>query len=504
MAVQRPTIDELLTIAGDYGMDMSEAEAATYQDLMAGALDAYDQVEAMEDNLPAVRYARTAGYRPEGDENRLNAWARKVRIAGQSSGALAGKTIVLKDAICLAGVPMSVGTAFLDGYTPELDATVVTRVLDAGGEILGKAVCEYLCVSGGSHTSWPAPVLNPLDNARSAGGSSSGSAALVAIGEADMSLGGDQGGSIRIPAAWCGIVGMKPTYGLIPYTGILPIELTIDHTGPMTRDVHDNALLLEVVAGADGLDPRQYAPRTAAYRAALTQGVEGLRIGVVTEGFATPESEPGVDAKVREAAAQLRRLGATVEETSIPAHATGRAVWTPSIIEGWVDLVMRNNGGGTNHGGVFLASATDALAGWRQHADDLSVPIKMEILVGEFMHRRYNGGFYGKSQNLVRRLRDDYNRHFEAFDLLLMPTTPQTPTRLPAPDAALDEIFDTALNMNRNTAPFCATGHPAITVPCGLSEGLPVGMMLIGKHWDEATIYRAAHAFEQSGNWRDR
>ena len=220
--------------------------------------------------------------------------------------------------MCIAGVPMMNGASTLEGYVPDVDATIVTRILDAGGTILGKAVCEYFCFSGGSHTSASGPVHNPHRHGCSAGGSSSGSAALVAAGEVDMAIGGDQGGSIRIPSSFCGIYGMKPTHGLVPYTGIMPIELTIDHTGPMSATVADNALLLEVLAGPDGLDPRQHGVAADHYTSALGQGAAGLRIAVVPEGFGHGNSEPEVDAMVRQAADAFRNLGATVDEVSIP------------------------------------------------------------------------------------------------------------------------------------------------------------------------------------------
>src|SRR4029434_5411884 len=159
--------------------------------------------------------------------------------------------------VCLAGVPMMNGASTLEGYVPDVDATIVTRILDAGGTIVGKVHCEYFCFSGGSHTGAAGPVHNPRRMGYSAGGSSSGSAVVVAAGEVDMALGGDQGGSIRIPSSFCWPYGMRPAHGLVPSTGIMPIELTLDHTGPMTRTVADNALLLEVIAGPDGLDPRQ-------------------------------------------------------------------------------------------------------------------------------------------------------------------------------------------------------------------------------------------------------
>ena len=166
----------------------------------------------------------------------------------------------------------------------------------------------------------PAPVHNPHKMGDSAGGSSSGSAVLVALGEVDMALGGDQGGSIRMPASFCGIYGMKPTHGLVPYTGIMPIEIYVDHTGPMTANVADNALLLEVIAGPDGYDPRQYQRQDAAYTKALEGGVKGMKIGLVKEGFGQANAEADVDAKVKAAAEAVRALGATVEEVSIPMH----------------------------------------------------------------------------------------------------------------------------------------------------------------------------------------
>src|SRR3989454_3497176 len=256
MLVTRPTVPKATALADDLGFTLSDAVAQSFLGLMAGSFAAYDAVAAMPDHVPAVRYPRTPGYRPEGAENRYNAWYVKTTVKGTQTGKLAGKTIVLKDNVCLAGVPMMNGASTLEGYVPDVDATIVTCMLDAGGTIVGKTHCEYFCFSGGSHTCAAGAVHNPHKMGYSSGGSSSGSAVVVATGEADMAIGGDQGGSIRIPAAFSGIYGMKGTFGLVPYTGVMPIEITIDHTGPMTNNVRDNALLLEVLAGADGLGPR--------------------------------------------------------------------------------------------------------------------------------------------------------------------------------------------------------------------------------------------------------
>ena len=249
MTVKRPSLDQLREVAEELGMHMSDADLRSFDALMQGNYAAYDAVDAMADYVPPVKYPRTPGYRPEGEENKHNAWYVKTTIKGAARGKLAGKTIAVKDNICVAGVPMMNGASTLEGYVPNTDATVVTRILDAGGTILGKAHCEYFCFSGGSHTGAAGPVHNPHKMGYSAGGSSSGSAVVVATGEVDMALGGDQGGSIRIPSAFSGTYGMKGTHGLVPYTGIMPIEVTLDHTGPMTSNVHDNALLLEVIAG---------------------------------------------------------------------------------------------------------------------------------------------------------------------------------------------------------------------------------------------------------------
>jgi amidase len=502
MTVKRATLDQLKSIADDLGMALTNERAAEFLALMQGSFDAYDVLEAMPDYKPEVKYPRTPGYRPEGEENKYNAWYVKTTVKGAPSGKLAGKTVVLKDNVCLAGVPMMNGASTLEGYTPDLDATIVTRILDAGGTILGKAHCEFFCLSGGSHTGALGPVHNPYKIGYSAGGSSSGSGVLVAVGEADTAIGGDQGGSIRMPSSFCGIYGMKATHGLVPYTGVMPIESTIDHTGPMTKTVSDNALLLEVLAGADGLDPRQYAPRVAEYTKALGKGAKGLKIGVVKEGFGHPNSESEVDERVKAGAAHFARLGATVEDISLPMHSVGPAIWTPVALEGLQAQMMRGNGMGFNWKGLYTTSLLDAHSAWRTRANELSDSLKISMFVGEYFIKHYRGHYYAKAQNLARKLKAAYDAALGKYDLLLMPTLPVKATPLPPADAPLALYLQRAFEMIGNTAPFDVTGHPAMTIPCGMSDGLPIGLMLIGKDYDEFTVYTAAHAFEQSGDWK--
>ena len=241
MKFQTPNHTQLKTIVEEFGMHMSDKTIQEFLDAMQDLIQEYAVVDSMSDYLPSIDYARSQVFFPKGRENPYNAWYVTTEICGASDGPLLGKRVALKDNICVAGVPMMNGASTLQGYTPDIDATIVARLLDAGATIAGKAHCEYFCVSGGSHTNALGPVHNPHRKGYSAGGSSSGSGALVGGGIVDMAIGGDQGGSIRIPAAYSGCYGLKPTFGLVPYTGIMPIDTSIDHIGPMTQTVLDNA-----------------------------------------------------------------------------------------------------------------------------------------------------------------------------------------------------------------------------------------------------------------------
>jgi amidase len=499
---EMPSIADLRRAAEQLGMKVSDDYLAAALQITTPLVQAYSALDAIPDEMPAVKYPRDAGYRPSSEENRHGAWYVKTSIKGAPSGKLAGRRVALKDNVCLAGVPMMIGAGFLDGTIPNVDATIVERILDAGGEIAGKAVCEYYCVSGGSHTSSTGPVHNPRKRGYTTGGSSSGSAALVAAGEVDMAIGGDQAGSVRIPASFCGIVGMKPTYGLVPYTGIGPLEITLDTVGPMTANVRDNALLLEVIAGPDGLDPRQRDVKVARYTEALDAGAKGLRIGVLKEGFGHPNSETDVDSKVRAAAARFKTLGATVEDISVPEHLTlGFPVWSAIRGDAAVVTLLQMNGAGIGHEGLYVTGMLDAAIKWRKHADEFADTLKIACIFSQHTLERYGGHYYAKAQNLRRRLRAAYDAMLKSYDLLLLPTTVMKATPIPGPSATPQEITRRSWEATRNTCPFNATGHPAISVPCGMADDCPIGLMLVGKHWAETTIYRAANAFERAGDW---
>jgi amidase len=504
MAVQLPTPEQIYELADEIGLDLTEADVSSYIELFKGNVEAYNAVDAMPDNLPQVSYPRTPGYRPGPDENPYNAWYIKTEVKGASRGKLKGKTVVLKDNVMLAGVPMMNGAATLEGYVPEIDATVATRLLDAGATIVGKSHCENFCLSGGSHTNATGPVHNPHKMGYSAGGSSSGSAALVAAGEVDMAIGGDQGGSIRMPASFCGIYGMKATHGLVPYSGIMPIEVYVDHTGPMTDNVSDNALMLEVIAGDDGYDPRQYNVKTQRYTEALKgkKGLKGMKIALIKEGFMQENAESDVNTKVRAAAKTLRSLGAKVTEVSIPMHLLGPALWMPIGVEGLTQTMMYGDGFGVSRPDLYVTSLMDFHRNWRTRANEMSETTKLFTMFGTYIRKYHGSRYYGKAMNITRLLTAAYDAVLEDYDLLMMPTTPIKATPLPAPDASREEYVQRALEMISNTAPFDITHHPAMAIPCGMSKGLPVSMMFVGRHFDESTIYQAAHGFEQGAKWK--
>src|ERR1043165_7298505 len=407
---EKSSVADLRHAADQLGMNPSMMYLNAVQDIVAPLCAAYAALDAFPDEKPAVKYPRDGGWRPSAAENPLNAWYYKTSIKGKASGKLAGRRVALKDNVCLAGVPMMIGAQFLEAPVPDMYTTIVERILEAGGEIAGKAVCEYYCVSGGSHTSSTGPVQNPRKRGFTTGGSSSGSAALVAAGEVPMGIGGAQAGSIRIPASYCGIVGMKPTYGLVPYTGIGPLEITLDTAGPMTATVADNALLLEVIAGPDGLDSRQHQARVDRYTESLRQGVKGLRIGVLKEGFGHRNSEPDVDAKVRAAAEHFNSLGATVEQVAVPEHLTlGFPVWAAIRGDAACVMLLEMNGPGIGYEGLYPLSAIEAGMKWRKHADDFADTLKIASIFSKYTLHRYGGHAYGQAQNLRRRLRAAYD-----------------------------------------------------------------------------------------------
>jgi amidase len=506
VAFPSPSRDDLEASAARFRITLTDQDLDTYLGLVQAASAAYDLVEQLHDETaPPAPEGRTSRLVAAAD-NPLGAWYARTEIAGTPGGPLDGVRVAIKDNIAVAGVPMMNGSRTVEGFVPTYDATVVTRLLGAGATVVGKAVCESLCFSGASHTSDSGPVRNPWDPSRTSGGSSSGCAALVADGEVDMAVGGDQGGSVRIPSSFCGTVGHKPTYGLVPYTGAFPIERTIDHLGPITRTVADAARMLSVLAGYDdGRDPRQpTGVQSADYDAESEGDVAGLRVGVVTEGFGHHGlSDPEVDAVARATADRLRDAGVSVEDVSIPWHRHGMAIWNVVATDGATAQMIDGNGYGYNVNGWYDPELMAHYGRQRlERADDFSVTTKLVALGGGHSLSSTHGRYYAMAQNLVPLLRQAYDDALTTYDVLVMPTLPITATPLVTDEDDLTTSITRALEMIVNTAPTDCTGHPATSVPAGLAGGLPVGLMIVGRHFEDALCLKVAKAVEaQSGGF---
>ncbi|MFG2030073.1 amidase [Streptomyces sp. NPDC048825] len=490
-AVVEELADELL-------LGITAEDLDVYHATTSGLLGSWAVVDNLYDHEAAPTVPTREWSEPA--DNPLGAWYVTTQLADRADGPLAGRRVAIKDNVAVAGIPLMNGSETVRGFVPNADATVVTRLLAAGATIAGKAVCEDLCFSGASHTSKTGPVRNPWDRDRTSGGSSSGSAALVASGAVDLAIGGDQGGSIRIPASFCGVVGHKPTFGLVPYTGAFPIEQSIDHLGPIAPTVADAAAMLTVIAGADGKDPRQPTGVTGKdYVTELDQLDHGLRIGVVTEGFDQANSDPGVNAVVRQAIESLTAAGHVAEDVSIPWHKHGAAIWDVISVEGATWQMVQGNAYGLNWKGTY---DPDQMAyygrRWRHDPSAFSETVKLVALGGTYALRNGYGASYAKARNLEGTLAAAYDAVLESYDVLVMPTLPITASLIPPPDAPVGEVIARALEMVSNTAPLNVTGHPACSIPAGLSDGLPVGLMVVGKKYDDAGVLRAAHAFERA------
>jgi amidase len=505
-----PDVEEVVAVARELGINLGPDEAVLYQKFLIEQLREFDtfvQARLEEPRPPMVSAARQPGYQPRPEEDPLNAWRWKCRIEGEAGGLLAGKTVSYKDHIAVAGMPMSFGAFALEGFIPDFDATVVTRVLQEGGTVIGKNVMNGLSGgfgTGGGIGDYGRP-LNPHNHAHVTGGSSSGSGAAVAAGEVDISFGGDQGGSIRIPAAFCGIIGHKPTFGLVSHFGIgFGSDQSIDYTGPMTRTVEAAAAALQATAGYDSYDPRQTrdVPTRMDVLSRLADGVTGLRLGVLEEGF--DEAEAEVRDLVLEAVAVLSKAGAKVSNVSIPAHRTIRTAQAALSAEGALAVFK------TGFFGAFtrtyypasLIAAINTL--WASHADVLAPRTKLSLIAAELSRRNYHGRVYAKAQNVRPAYIKAYDDALANVDVLVMPTCLMTAPKNHTPGGYLEAIEDnlTVRASSRNTQPFNYTGHPALALPVGKSSaGLPASMQLVGRFFDDPLLLRVAYTYQHSTDW---
>ncbi|RDW85351.1 hypothetical protein BP5796_03676 [Coleophoma crateriformis] len=513
------TEKDVISTLDSLGLKPNPKDIDDFTSLLTGIWEVWDKVNQMEDYIPEVdeeRFPRKNVHRPEGQANAENAWAWKCEVrdvTDQSKGGLLeGKTVNLKDNIALKGVPCLLGTEVFTDYIPNTDATVAKRVLEAGGTINGKAVCENMSMWGISCSAATGPMNNPWAEGFSAGGSSSGTTVLVAKGLSWGGIGGDQGGSIRIPAGMSGLVGLKPTTGLVPYTGIASLEPVIDSTGPMTRTVLDNALLLQAIAGVDGIDDRQQAgcPFPADvpdYRTLTTQGVAGMRIGILMESFDQPLSDTRVSELVMKAAKSLESLGCTVEEVSVPMHKHAPDIWAvPGRLSAYASQMGKNCG----RRGYCMNDLTEKMLPINQEKfDKMWAGYSNTVINGKWGWDNLPPTLMGKATNLIRKLRDNYYEALDKYDVLILPTVPFLAPKLPSPNAGIRDVMVNSAGVSLNTSAFNLTGLPALSLPIGFLPSLvephpklPVGMQIVSKFYHEPIIYRVAYAWEQNFDWK--
>lgn len=499
----RITKRELLLHATALGFRLTEHETSTLLSLVSGALDAVEGVgDTCAPSGPAG--SRRVWGRPSRDADPLNALLHQVDVSVDSDGPLEGMRVAVKNSIAVAGVPMTAGSALLAEFVPTEDSVVVERLLRAGARIVATTNMDEFGLCAGGDTGRYGPVLNPFDNSRSAGGSSGGCAAALHYSGMDVAVGADQGGSVRVPAAWCGVLGLKPTYGLVPYTGAVGIDQTLDHIGPLARSTADLARVLEVMAGADERDPRQVrVPECPPYSAAVaepTEDLKGLRIGRVREGFS---DAVGIDTRVADAVDgavdELRSLGATVEDVGLPEHLSAGPLCFGTTLEG-MSALLAAGGNGYQWRGRYWTELAHALNDhWPTAADDLGTAAKVVLIAGAHLRERHRGAAYAAAQNQRAALVDAYRQALSTVDCLVMPTTPGLP-HLIAGASEADRVLR-GWDVLANTAPTNLTGHPALSLPLAQAAGLPVGVMFVGHPFGEAQLLRFAATSERQIGW---
>ena len=471
-------------IASEFGLSLSNSDEYDCVAVLAEIMRARAIVRRIAQDVQMLSPGGREFIVPAGSDNRNNAWHVKCEMRGRTSGPLMGKRVVLDDSIAVAGLPMRVGADIFRGHYPSFDAEIVTRILDAGAVIAGKANCEYLRLGYGSHTSDCGPIHNPRSSKHTAGGPASGAAAIVAAGEAAMAIGA---GTFLIPAALCGLVGVKPTNGLVSLDGIFSLGPAWDHVGPITNNVADATRLLSVLTGASESNVElEFKGRLP------TNDVSGARVGLLQESI-----DSLVDGRVthvtRMAVSALRQAGCDVSEVSLPLHKSALAIRRAA---GWSRLGDHLS---------FARASLGALCGIEPHASAFGAALDVEVAPGavklattiDAFVRSALANHHATVNLAASRLRNGYDDLLRRSDVLMLPTVPSTAPRQMMTGAEATGCDDSFDYLGRNCVPFDVTGHPAITVPWAEIDGLPVGVMFVGRHYDEVTIMRIAMVLEQ-------
>ena len=446
------------------------------------------RAEAVDPRLHAYLTLDAAGALAQARE------ADRRRAAGDDAPLL-GVPLAIKDVICTRDLPTTCGSRILQGYRSPYDATVVAKLREAGAVILGKTNTDEFAMGSSTEGSAFGPTRNPWDLERVPGGSSGGSAAAVAAGEALGALGSDTGGSIRQPAAFCGVVGIKPTYGRVSRYGLVAFASSLDQIGCLARDTRDAALLLRAIAGNDPLDATSAPLPVPDYVEQLAGGVKGLRLGVPEE-YLCEGMQPGMAETIREALAVLKGLGAEIGPVSLPHTRYALPVYyLIAPAEASANLARFD---GVKYGYAFpdAVDMWDSYRRTRQHG--FGAEVKRRVMLGTYaLSAGYYDQYYLKAQKVRTLIRGDFDRAWERYDALIAPTTPTTAFKIGEKvDDPLQMYLGDIFTLSLNLAGLCG-----LSVPCGQLAGLPVGMQVLGRAFDEATILRVAHAYEQATDW---
>ncbi|WP_287155370.1 Asp-tRNA(Asn)/Glu-tRNA(Gln) amidotransferase subunit GatA [Candidatus Solincola tengchongensis] len=416
---------------------------------------------------------------------------------GRDPGPAAGIPMAVKDVLCTRGILTTCGSRILENYVPVYDATVIGRLRRDGLTMVGKANMDEFAMGSSTENSAFGPTRNPWDLERVPGGSSGGSAAAVAAGEAIWALGSDTGGSIRQPASFCGLVGLKPTYGLVSRFGLVAFASSLDQVGPITRDVRDCALLLSLIAGHDPRDSTSLQVEVPDYLKAMEGGIEGMRVGVPRE-LMQEGLTPGVRECMERCLAIFQELGAEVEEAGLPhLDYALSAYYIIAPAEASSNLARYD---GVRYG--LRVEGEDMLEMYgKTRARGFGAEVKRRIMLGTYaLSAGYYEAYYGQAQKVRTLILGDFRKAFERYDVLVSPTSP-------TPAFRLGEKVEDPLAMYLSdvcTIPVNLAGIPAVSIPCGLEDGLPVGLQIMGKVLDEATLLRVARAMEEAIGFRER
>ena len=447
-----------------------------------------ERIQSVDTEIHA--FVELTAERARADADRVDA----ARAAGEDLGPLAGVPLAIKDNLCTRGVRTTCSSRMLEQFVPPYESTVTERLWSAGAVLMGKTNLDEFAMGGSTETSAFGPTCNPWNTQHVPGGSSGGSAAAVAAGECMAALGSDTGGSIRQPASFCGVVGLKPTYGRVSRWGLVAFASSLDQVGPFSTSVADAAELLQVMAGPDPRDSTCLNVPVPNYVAGLEQSIKGLKVGLIRECFEAEGLDPEVKQSVMAAAAQLEALGAELVELSCPRFNDGIATYyviAPS--EASANLARYD---GVKYG--YRAEDAESLAAMtaRSRAEGFGAEVQRRILIGTYaLSAGYVDAYYRKAQQVRTLIRRDFDTAFQSVDVLLTPTAPSTAFRAGAhADDPLSMYLADLLTIPVNLA-----GLPAISVPCGFSNaGLPIGVQLIGNVLQEAQVLQVAHQYEQA------